>query len=43
MPYDVQGYAADYNRDCSLNQEDLSGFLTEYFSETEVPAACVPG
>jgi len=42
-PYDTFGYAADYNRDCSFNQEDLSGFITEYFSETENPNNCIPG
>jgi len=26
------GYAADYNRDCEFNQEDLSAYFTEYFS-----------
>ncbi len=42
-PHDTLGYAADYNRDCSFNQEDLSGFLTEYFTETENPASCIAG
>lgn len=30
-PYQF-GYAADYNRDCEFNQEDLSAYFTEYFS-----------
>jgi len=42
-PYDALGYAADYNRDCSFNQEDLAGFITDYFAESENPAGCVPG
>jgi len=43
VPYDTLGYAADYNRDCSFNQEDLSGFITEYLLQTESPDGCVPG
>lgn len=43
QPYDELGYAADYNRDCTVNQEDLSGFITEYFGEAETPANCIPG
>jgi len=42
-PYDTLGYAADYNRDCSFNQEDLAGYITEYFSEAENPNNCIPG
>jgi len=42
-PYDTLGYAADYNRDCTFNQEDLSGYLTDYFGESENPTNCVPG
>jgi len=42
-PYDTAGYAADYNRDCSFNQEDLGGYITEYFFETENPTNCIPG
>jgi len=42
-PYDTFGYQADYNRDCSFNQEDLSGFLTEYFTQVEQPSSCLPG
>jgi len=42
-PYDVLGYAADYNRDCSFNQDDLSGYITDYFGETENPTNCIPG
>jgi len=42
-PYGTLGYAADYNRDCTFNQEDLSGFITEYFGQTEQPSGCVPG
>lgn len=30
-PYDTLGYQADYNRDCALDQEDLSGYITAYF------------
>ena len=42
-PYDTLGYAADFNRDCTFNQEDLSGFLTEYLTQVETPNGCVPG
>ena len=42
-PYDTLGYAADFNRDCSFNQEDLGGFITEYFAESENPTNCIPG
>jgi len=42
-PYDTLGYAADFNRDCSFNQEDLSGFVTEYFLQAENPTTCIPG
>jgi len=42
-PYNTLGYAADFNRDCSFNQEDLSGFLTEYFEQSENPTTCVSG
>ena len=42
-PYDTLGFAADFNRDCDFNQEDLSGFIVEYFSQTENPAGCIPG
>jgi len=42
-PYATLGYAADYNRDCTANQEDLSGYITDYFGETENPTACIPG
>lgn len=42
-PYDVLGYAADFNRDCGLDQEDLSGFITEFFTQIENPTACVAG
>ena len=42
-PYDILGYAADFNRDCSFNQEDLAGFITEYLLQTEDPSGCIPG
>jgi len=42
-PYDTLGYAADYNLDCTVNQEDLGGFITEYLQQTESPTTCVPG
>jgi len=42
-PYATLGYAADYNRDCSFNQEDLAGYLTDYFGESENPVNCIPG
>lgn len=42
-PYDVTGYATDFNRDCVFNQEDLSGFITTYFTESEAPSSCLPG
>ena len=42
-PYSTLGYAADYNRDCTFNQEDLAGFITDYFAETESPSSCIPG
>jgi len=42
-PYDTLGYAADFNRDCSFNQEDLGGYITEYFGQTENPTNCIPG
>ena len=42
-PYDQLGYAADYNRDCTFNQEDLAGYITEYFLESEMPTNCIPG
>lgn len=42
-PYDTLGYAADFNRDCSFNQEDLTGLITEYFGQAESPFGCVPG
>lgn len=42
-PYDVLGYSADYNRDCSFNQEDLGGYITEYFLESENPTNCILG
>jgi len=41
--YATLGYAADFNRDCSFNQEDLAGFITEYFQQSESPSGCVPG
>jgi len=34
---------SDFNGDGFLNQEDLSGFLTDYFTEVEQPNGCVPG
>ena len=43
QPYNEFGYAADFNRDCTFNQEDLSGYITEYFLETEDPASCIAG
>ena len=43
VPYDTLGYATDFNRDCSFNQEDLAGFITEYLTQTENPVGCVPG
>lgn len=42
-PYDTLGYKADFNRDCGFNQEDLIGFITEFFAESETPNGCVPG
>lgn len=42
-PYDTLGYAADFNRDCTFDQEDLAGFLTEYFAQSENPTTCTPG
>jgi len=42
-PFDAFGYAADFNRDCSFNQEDLSGFITEYLTQIESANACFPG
>ena len=42
-PYDTLGYQADYNRDCSFNQEDLSAFITDYLTQVEQPNGCVPG
>ena len=42
-PYDTLGYQADFNRDCSFNQEDLSAFITEYFTQVENPTTCIPG
>jgi len=33
----------DFNCDGFPNQEDLSGFLTEYFTQVEQPSNCVPG
>jgi len=42
-PYDTLGFAADYNRDCSFSQDDLGGFLTDYFGESENPINCLPG
>jgi len=41
--YGVFGYQTDYNRDCTANQEDLSGYITEYLLQAEDPAGCVPG
>ena len=43
QPYDELGYAADYNRDCTVNQEDLGGYLTEFLGESETPTNCIPG
>jgi len=40
-PYDQLGYAADTNRDCSLDQDDLSLFVTAYFGEVSAPTDCV--
>lgn len=42
-PYNTNGLAGDYNRDCVFNQEDLAGFVTEYLSQTENPVGCIPG
>ena len=42
-PYASVGYAADYNRDCTVNQEDLSGFITDYLLQVETPAGCLAG
>jgi len=42
-PYDTLGYAADYNVDCNFDQEDLSGFISEYFLQTENPTTCIAG
>lgn len=42
-PYSILGFAADYNRDCHFDQEDLIGFITDYFGETENPVRCLPG
>jgi len=33
----------DFNCDGFPNQEDLYGFLTEYFTQVEQPSNCVPG
>jgi len=41
--YGTAGYQADFNRDCSFNQEDLSGFLTEYLLQVESPTGCTLG
>jgi len=41
--YGTAGYQADFNRDCSFNQEDLSGFLTEYLLQVESPNGCTLG
>ncbi len=30
-PFDTLGYQPDFNRDCTINQEDLSGYITAYF------------
>lgn len=43
VPYNTLGYAADYSRDCSLDQDDLSQFLTEYLMQVESPNGCIPG
>lgn len=43
LPYSTLGFAADYNRDCTFNQEDLAGFITDYFAESESPSRCIPG
>jgi len=34
---------SDFNGDGFLNQEDLSGFLTDYFTQVENPTTCIPG
>lgn len=31
FPYDFLGYLLDFNRDCALNIDDLSDFITAYF------------
>lgn len=33
----------DFNADGFLNQEDLNGFITEYFAQSAQPNGCVPG
>lgn len=42
-PYDALGYAADFDRDCAFTQEDLIGFITEYFTQAQSPTTCLPG
>ena len=39
-PCSTLGYAADFNRDCTFNQEDLSAFTTDYLLETASPTNC---
>lgn len=39
-PYTTLGFAADYNRDCAVNQEDLSAFITDFFLEIASPSNC---
>lgn len=42
-PYGIMGYAADFDRDCTLSEEDLMGFITAYLVEAEAPQHCTPG
>lgn len=39
-PYDELGYAADANRDCVFDQEDLMLFITAYMTELSSPTEC---
>lgn len=41
--YGLFGYQIDFNRDCFADQEDLSGYITAYFTEAETPVGCTPG
>lgn len=32
-PYNTLGYQCDFNQDCAFDQEDLIGYITEFFNE----------